>query len=129
MKKLQNAINDPILSISWGRNSEIIFAGCGDRLCRTYDLTTNKLINNYEHLGAVGDVFWCDEISCLVAMSYDGRITFWDPRSQKAVSQINFLEEFNFKVQNILTIQYSLVHFQYVIHIWQYLKLAPGHAS
>ena len=100
-KMVYTSVNEPILSISWKKDSSMIFAGCGDNTVKAFDVNTGKSMVLGSHDGPVNSVYWIEQLNVIMSTSFNQQIKFWQLGNQNAVFNLNsdariFTSDLNF---------------------------------
>ena len=100
-KMIYTSANEPILSISWKKDSSMIFAGCGDNTVKVFDVNTGKSMVVGQHDGPVNSVYWIEQMNVIMSISFNQQIKFWQLGNPNPVFQLMsdsriFTSDFNF---------------------------------
>jgi len=100
-KMVYTSQNEPILSLSWKKDSSMIFAGCGDNSVKAFDVNSGKSMIVGSHDGPVHSVHWIEQMNALMSISYNQQIKFWQLGNPNAVFQVAsdsriFASDFNY---------------------------------
>lgn len=100
-KMVYTSQNEPFLSISWKKDSSMLFTGCGDNTVKAFDVNTGKSMVLGSHDGPVHGVYWIEQMNAVMSVSFNQQIKFWQLGSPSPVCQLNsdlriFSSDFNF---------------------------------
>jgi mRNA export factor len=77
---LKQSLNAPVLCTAWAPDSSRVFSGACDSVLRSWDLATNTINIIGQHEGTVKEIYYNNEVNCLISGSWDKTIRYWDPR-------------------------------------------------
>lgn len=72
-------LEEPILCCTMDKNY-IAYTGHSDGLIRATNIPTNQTVIFGKHEGAaIKDVYWIEQLNCLISLGFDTKLNFWLP--------------------------------------------------